>query len=111
MVMAITYDKKALRKFRKQIKQGSKKTALKASLIQTIIWFVTTYGTIYLFLCKEDSKKDIKLLMIFIIISIIMFISNYYISLKNFRETKALYNKSIKYFQEHDPSYLDDLDV
>ena len=109
--MAITYDKKTLKRLHKQVNGGNKKHAFKTALFFSIFWFAFMIGINYLVFYKNQEEYffDFQNFGIWFFAAIIFFIFQYYLNLKNWKDTKALYDETIQYFKENDPTYLDDL--
>ena len=110
--MAITYDKKTLKRLHKQVNGGKKIYALKIALFTSLFWYVfmiVIMGLVYS-KTKENFKFDLDFLGFWFLGAVFMFVFNYYIYLKNWKKTKALYEETIKYFEKFDPTFLEDLD-
>jgi len=109
--MAITYDKNALKRLHKQLKVGKKRYALKSALFYSLFFYVFMIGLNYLFSLKDDSiHLDLRFFTICAIWAIVMFVFDYFSKLKNWDGQKALYEESIKFHKENNPSFLNDLE-
>jgi len=109
--MAISYDKNALKRLHKQLKVGKKQYALKSSLYYSLFFYVFMIGLNYLFSLKDDNTHiDLRFFIKWAIVAIVMFIFDYFIKLKTWDGQKALYEESIKFHKENNPSFLDDLE-
>lgn len=110
--MAITYDKKRLKQLHKQVNGGKKRYALKIAFFVSLFWYIfmiIIMGLVYS-KTKENFKFDLEFLSFWFLGAVIMFVFNYYFYLKNWKDTKALYDDTITYYEEHDPSFLEDLE-
>ncbi len=109
--MAITYDKKALKRLHKQVKNGKKQFAFKTAFYSTIFWLTIMLIINYLISLKDaDMHFDLRFFVIWITGAVLMFLFYYFMNLKLWDGQKSLYEESIKYHKEHNPEFLEELD-
>ncbi len=109
--MAITYDKKMLKRLHNKVDGGKRKFAFKYSLFFSVFNFFGMLGFGYIINIKtdEDFVFDIFFVATWFVGSLIMFFVFYFINLKQYKEMKTMYVESIKYFEKHDPGFLKEL--
>lgn len=111
--MAITYDKKMLIRMHNNVDGGKVKFALKSSFLFSIIYFIIMLGLMYLVQKKtnEDFIFDLTFVMTWFLAAFFMFIIMYISNLRQYKDMKAMYEESIKYFEKHDRGFLKDLNL
>ena len=111
--MAITYDKKMLKRLHKIVNGGQKKNALQGSLLISIFYFLMMLGFEYLkhYKSGEDFVIDVEFVGFWFVGSLFMFVVYYVMIFRGYKDQKAMYDETIKYFEKHDPDFLKDLDL
>lgn len=102
--MPITYDKKFLKWYGNLDNRKIKKTAVFYALLNSFY-----YPFIFLFVYLVNGKQVFKWYNFFlsVIIFICVFILFYFLKIREIKSQKKLYDESIAYWKEHDPSYID----
>ncbi len=109
--MAITYDKKALKRLHKQVKNGKKQFVLKRAFFSAVFWLGFMIIFNYLWSLKDIGMHfDLKFFVIWITGAVLMFLFSYFMDIKLWDGQKSLYEESIKYHKEHNPEILKELD-
>lgn len=113
MFMAITYDKKMLKRLHKIVNGGQKKYALQYALFLSIFYFLIMLGFEYLkqYKSSKDIVIDVEFIGFWLVGSLFMFVVYYIMTYKGYKDQKAMYDETIKYFEKHDPEFLKDLDL
>ena len=111
IIMAITYDKKALKKLHKQIKDGKKLYAFKTAFFSSMFWlgFMMIFNYLWS-LINKDKHFDLIFFVIWSIATVLVFLSYYFLNLKQWDRQKSLYEESIKYHKKYNPEILKGLD-
>ena len=109
--MAITYDKKMLKRLHKKVDGGKRKFAFKNSFLFSSLYFIFMLGLMYLIQKKtnENLQFDLTFVGTWFLAAFFMFIIMYISYLRQWKDSKAMYDESIKYFEKHDPGYLKEL--
>ena len=106
--MAITFDKKALKRTHKRLKGGNKAYAIKYSLFYAIMQ--TVFMTI-MFVSISKKPADTRFYLSILLFFILIFITSYFIQFRYvWRDEKKIYEESIEYFKKNNPSFIEDLD-
>jgi len=105
--MAITFDKEALKKYKKWTKEGKKKYAIRIAFRGSL--FQTVFISIFLYFINNDDIPIIKFLLLLPLFFIFNFVTGYYIYLKDWKRIKNDYEETIEYFNKTNPGYIEDI--
>lgn len=102
--MPITYDKKYLKWLGTLDKKNVRKHTIIISLYNLVKFLLVLT---YVHIMTKDYNFGISKILIYLLIGFIIFFVSYYFSNRRIKSQKKLYDESIAYWKEHDPSYLD----
>ncbi|HHH52670.1 MAG TPA: hypothetical protein ENK91_03350 [Bacteroidetes bacterium] len=104
--MAITFDKKALKKSMKYVKMGRTRYALRIAFFYSI--FQAIFTPLFLFLINEDYSWT-HYIEFAILLFVLNYVTMYIISSKDYKRMESLYYNSIEYFKENNPEFIADI--
>ncbi|MEZ4906338.1 MAG: hypothetical protein R2771_01540 [Saprospiraceae bacterium] len=105
--MAITYDKKGLKKMEKMINMGNNKFAITRALYLSIFNAVFISLFLFVFDYKDGIETNWKNLIIkFLLLLVLLFVTYYFFQKIQWKEMKKTYEESKEYWDKTDPDFL-----